>query len=225
MKTVNAILISLLFPMLMLGGEKEDTFLKEKMLPLAQEFVKRNELPTADFGTNNIQNYKVRFFTDGRAGCTADLKLSNSYSFSFISDGTNTEAWFFNDGKTRTYYALEDTPKEKIDAVKALNLQNKLNDKTALEVAERFFKLQGHKEEDFLPPELTQLCWTGPPEYASLDGRLLPYYEVGWYRKDVKLADRDAGVAKLSHVRIEVSGIDSHLISYSKHFMPIGSDF
>jgi len=43
-----------------------------------------------------------------------------------------------------SYYALDFAPKEKLDAVKALILKNKLNETNALELAKKFFKLQGH---------------------------------------------------------------------------------
>ncbi|HEY5297742.1 MAG TPA: hypothetical protein VIK59_07440 [Verrucomicrobiae bacterium] len=203
------------------GKEKTEIFFQEKMIPLAQEFVKRNGLQPIDFGTNNIKKCQIQFFTDGRPGCTATLALKNGYWFYFNSDGQNAEVWDFND-YTKTYYALEGAPKEKIDAVKALNLRNKLSKTSALEVAEKFFKLQGHKEKNFHPAELHQSYWSGGGDNR---GGELPYYEITWYRKDVKKTDRDAGIATLPIVIIEVSGIDSHLISYTKGFMPIGKDF
>jgi len=112
----------------------------------------------------------------------------------------------------------------KIDAIKALNLRNKLNNTNALELAKKFFKLQGHKEENFHPAEFGQSSWSGGDDDR---GGKLPYYEIRWYRKDVAEADIESGKAKeiLKSVRIEVSGIDSHLISYSKGMLPIGSDF
>lgn len=211
----------LLFPALVLGGEREELFLKGKMIPFAKEFLKRNELPMANFGTNNIKKWQVYFFTDGRRGCTANLKLKTGYRFNFISNGKDVEVWDFHDEETKTYYGLESASKEKIDAVKALNLRNKLNSTNALELAKKFFKLQGHKEDSFHTAELRQSYWIGKDDQWEN----LPYYGVEWYRKDVKQADRDAGIATLPYVRIEVSGIDSHLISYTKGFMPISSDF
>ncbi|HEY1718095.1 MAG TPA: hypothetical protein VGH42_07340 [Verrucomicrobiae bacterium] len=166
----------------------------------------------------------MEFFTDGRRGCTANLKLKTGYIFDFISDGTNAEVCHFHDGKTRTYFALENAPKEKIDAVKALNLRNKLSKTNALELAENFFKLQGHKDENFNEPELHQSYWSGGDDNR---GGELPYFEITWYRKDITKTDRESGDSKklLESVTIEVSGIDSHLISYSKGLLPIGKDF
>jgi hypothetical protein len=203
--------------------KRESDFFWNKMLPLAQKFVGRNKLPAADFGTNNISKYRIDFFQDGRHGCTADLKLKGGYSFSFLSDETNTEIWAFNDGQTQTYYVLDSAPQAKIEAVKALNLRNKLNDATALELAKSFFALQGHKEENFHPAELKQSYWVGKNDVWGN----LPYYEVTWYRTDVTKEKRESGDSKelLKSVTIEVSGIDSHLISYSKGLLPIGKDF
>jgi hypothetical protein len=97
-----------------------------------------------------------------------------------------------------------------------------LNDQTALALAKKYFRLQGHKEENFHPVEFRQLSWAmkGDPDYVPL-----PFYEAVWYRKDVKETERDEGIARLPHVRIEVSGVTSNLVSYSKLHMPIGADF
>jgi len=205
------------------GEKREEDFFWKKMLPSAQEFVERNKLPAADFGTNNIGKYRIEFFQDGRAGCTANLKLKSGLIFTFLSDGTNVEVSAFSDGRTKTYYELDSAPKEEMDAVKALNLRNKLNDAIALELAKSFFVLLGHKEENFHPAELHQSYWVGQNDVWGN----LPYYEVTWYRTDVTKEKRESGDSKelLKSVTIEVSGIDSHLISYSKGLLPIGSDF
>ena len=224
MKLARIVLISvILFPVLAMCGEKEDLFFKEKLIPLAQEFVKRNGLSAANFGTNSIKKYKVEFFTDGRSGCTANVALKDGRWFYFISNGQDAEINYFHD-ETKTYYSLADAPKEKIDAVKVLNLRNKLSNTNALKLAEKFFKLQGHKDENFHPAELHQSYWSGGDEDR---GGELPYYEVTWYRKDVTKEKRESGDSKelLKSVTIEVSGIDSHLISYSKGLLPIGKDF
>jgi hypothetical protein len=205
-----------LFPTLAMAGEKEETYLKETMIPLARDFLQRtgqtNNLPTR---TNQIKSYKLDFFND-RSGCLADLRLTNGFSFSFHTETNRTEVWAFN-RPVKTYYALENAPREKIEAVKALNLKNKLNKESALMLAKNYFKLAGRKEENFHPPEIIQCYWSGEPS-----GKL-PYYEITWYRKDVNLSENGNPDSKL--VIIEVSGIDSSLISYLKGGMPIGSDF
>jgi len=218
----------LLFPVLVIGGEKEDTYLKEKMIPLAQEFLQRigqtNNFP---LGTNQVKSYKVGYFND-RPGCTAEMRLTNGCAFGFYTEKEKTEIdWFQR--PIKTYYNLVNAPKAKIDAVKALSLQNKLNKDSAAILATKYFKLLGHKEEnfhslDFYPPEVLQCYWSGGED--DYGGRL-PYYEITWYLKDVtakELDDNDSR-AKLKTVVIEVSGIDSSLISYSKGLLPIGSDF
>jgi hypothetical protein len=221
MRTAAIGLVALfLFPALGMGGEKE-TYLQEKMIPLAQKFTKQVELPyNSQFGTNAVIKSKVDFFND-RPGCLAEMRLTNGYFFSFHTEKDQTELWSFQQISVKTYYELDDAPKEKIEAVKALNLKNKLNDKTALELAKKFFKLLGHKEEDFLAPEFRQSYWVGKNDVWGN----LPYYEVVWYRKDVKITDMHAGIATLPAVRINVSGIDSSLLYYSKSFMPVGKDF
>ena len=111
-------------------------------------------------------------------------------------------------------------------------LQNKLNKASAAELAKKYFRLLGHKEEnfhpfDFYPPEVTQGYWVSAPESPPANERRLPYYEITWYRKDVTrqgLDDHDSN-AMLKIVTITVSGIDLSLISYEKDQLPIGSDF
>jgi len=218
----NSILIFiglLLFPALVLGGEKEEAYLKEKMIPLAQEFLQRigqtNNLP---LGTNQVKNYKLDYF-DGRLGCMADMRLTNGCVFSFHTETNKTEVWVFQ-RHIKTYYSLADAPKEKIEAVKALNLQNKLNKESALVLAKKYFKMVGRKEENFHSPEISQGYWSGEES-----GRL-PYFEITWYRKDVDVANlAQNGNTNYKAVIVEVSGIDSSLISYRKLGMPIGSDF
>jgi hypothetical protein len=120
----------------------------------------------------------------------------------------------------KTYYSLAGASKAKIDAVKALSLQNKLNKESAVVLAQKYFKLIGHKEENFHPPEISQCYWSGDES-----GRL-PYFEITWYRKDVDVANlAKNGNIGYKAIIVEVSGIDSSLISYSKIGMPIGSDF
>lgn len=150
------------------------------------------------------------------------MQLENGFSFHFFSNGKTNEVRFFKDGKIKTYYDLTGAPPKKVEAVRALNLGNKLNDKTALELAKKYFQRQGHKAEDFQTPNLTHGYWVGKPEHLN---HRLPYYKVEWYRKDVTQAQLDSGIAALPQVIIEVSGLTSNLVSYSKIGLPIGRDF
>lgn len=221
MKNLSLILAVLLsLPNLVLGGEKDTIYLTETMLPLAKEFVRRigqtNEIPTT---TNQVKKYKVDYFDD-RPGCMANLRLTNDCSLSFHTETNKTEVWVFR-RHIRTYYGLPpDAPKEKVDAIKALNLKNKLTKDDALKLAEKYFVQIGHKPDNFHPPEITQCYWSGVP------GGKLPYFEITWYRKDVDVANlAKNGNTDFKAVIIEVSGIDSRLISYTKAGMPVGSDF
>jgi hypothetical protein len=82
--------------------------------------------------------------------------------------------------------------------------------------------VQGHKKANFHPVEFRQKTWgmPGDPDYLAL-----PFYEAEWHRNDVKMEDREAGIFNLGKVRIEISGITSNLLYYSKTSMPVGSDF
>lgn len=220
MKTATIILIAwFLFPALVMGGEKEAAYLKEKMIPLAQKFIKQVGLNRdSQLGTNQILKYKVDYFDD-RPGCLAEMRLTNGFFFWFHTEKDKTEIWVFRQN-IKTYYALDNAPKEKIEAVKAINLKNKLNEKAALELAKKYFGLIGHKEENFHPPELRQSYWIGKDDAWGN----LPYYEITWCRKDVNNC-RATGSAVIPQITMTVSGIDLSLISYSKSNLPIGSDF
>jgi hypothetical protein len=140
------------------------------------------------------------------------------------------EVWSFKNTNVKTYLELNNPPKEKIEAVKAMNLRNKLNKKSAEILATKYFKMLGHKEEnfhslDFYPPEVTQGYWVSAPESPPINERLLPYFAVTWYRKDVKVDEIKDGDSNFREATIEVSGVDLGLISYTKTLLPIGSDF
>jgi hypothetical protein len=213
--------------------ELEATYLKETMIPLAREFLLRigltNNLP---FTTNQVQKYRMSYFYYC-PGCQADMRLTNGLVFSFFTKTNKSEVWVFKNTNVKTYLELDNPPKEKIKALQALNLRNKLNQKSAEALAKKYFKLLGHKEEnfhplDFFPSEGARGYWVSAPEMPPANERLLPYYGFTWYRKDVKLEKIQNGEeGSISKVMIEVSGIDSSLVSYSKLGieMPIGSDF
>ena len=210
---------ALLFPALGGGGEKETAYLKQKVIPLAQEFLwqigETNCVPKA---TNQVRNFKVDYFDD-RSGCMAVMRLTNDCIFRLHTEKEKTELWGFQ-RLIKTSYSLESAPKEKIQAIKSLNLNNKLNTNTALVLARKYFKLLRHNEDNFHPPNIIQSSWSGED-----GGGKLPYFEVSWYRKDVDLADREKGIASLPEVEITVSGIDSSLLYYSRLYLPMGSDF
>lgn len=210
-------------------GKMEVDILTQTLIPFAREFLLRigqtSNLPTA---TNHVKTYRVSYFDD-RPGYMADMRLTNGCVFSFHTEKDRTEVWSFH-RNIKTYYELDNPPKEKIEALKALNLRNKLNKKSAFVLAEKYLKLLGHKKEnfhapEFYPPNITQGYWVSSPESPPVEERRLPYYEITWYRNDVDLADLKNGNSNSKSVIIEVSGIDSSLISYSKFMMPLGSDF
>lgn len=206
------------------GGERETNYLEGRMVPFAREFIQRNALPyDTNFGVDKIVRFRVEFLTNRPAAfIMSNLRIEKRYAFSFTEENGVLGVSWFKDVSVETYYDLSAAPKEKIEAVRALKLRNKLNDQTGLVLARKYFRLQGHDEKNFHPVEFRQLSWAakGDPDYVPL-----PFYEAVWYRKDVKQTERDEGIARLPHVRIEVSGITSNLVSYSKLHMPVGVDF
>lgn len=194
--------------------------LGEIMIPLAREFIERNKLPYGtNFSTNSVTRYRVNFLED-KPGCTSSMTLTNGCYFGIFWEGTNSEVRNYHD-KTRTGYNLGHATKAEFEAVKALGLRNKLNDETALKLAKEYFKLLGHREQDFHPVQFGPETWG---EKGEADFIQFPFYQATWYRKDANLDDRARGEL-LPNIMIEVSGISSNMVSYSKCFMPVGRDF
>lgn len=203
-----------------------DPYLLHTMLPLAQQFcakVGMNQF--TNISTNQIKRYNHYGYFSDRPGCITQLTLTNKFSFWFHTEKDKSEVEDFQQNQQKTYYSLNDAPVEKIKAVQALLKQNKLNEKKALALARTYFKLLGHDEKNFYPPQIQQGRWiSSNPKY---DWGRISAYTVEWFRNDVTKAQLapGSGEAMLPEVIVEVSGIDSSLISYHKYFMPIGSDF
>lgn len=203
-----------------------DSYLLHTMIPLAQDFCAKAGMANfTEISTNQIKRYSREDFYE-RPGCIAKLTLTNKFVFWSRTEKTNSEIWVFQQNQQKTYTSLNDAPVEKIKAVQALLKQNKLSEKKAMLLARKYFVALGHDEKNFRPPEIQQGYWvSGNMKYPS--GRL-PAYTVTWYRKDVTDADlkpETGEVYRQPSVDIEVSGIDSSLISYHKDFLPLGSDF
>ncbi len=203
-----------------------DPYLLHTMLPLAQQFCAKAGMTNfTQISTNQIKRYNHYGYFSDRPGCITQLTLTNKFSFWFHTEKDKSEVESFQQNQQKTYYSLNDAPVEKIKAVQALLKQNKLSEQKALVLAREYFNALGHYENNFHPPEILQGYWiSSNPKY---DHGRLPAYTVTWYRKDVtkeQLAP-GSGEAMLPEVVIEVSGIDSSLISYHKYFMPLGSDF
>lgn len=200
---------------------KKRAVLEQTMLPVVRGFIRRHEIPVdSDFQTNEISRWKFSFYKK-RNGGQGDVRLQNRYAFMGRVEKGKAEIWNFKDGAIKTYYDMFFASRKEIEVAKALNLKNKLDKKAAIELATKYFKLQGHKVENFHPPECLQRYWAGT---NLSEDHNLPYYGVEWFRKDVKMTDVEQGFVRPSVV-IEVSGITTNLISYTKSGMPLGSDF
>lgn len=203
-----------------------DAYLLNTMLPLAQQFCANVGMTNfIQISTNQIKRYRREDFYE-RPGCMADLYLTNKYHFCSHTEKDKSEIAYYQQNQQKTYYSLNDAPVEKIKAVQTLLKQNKLNEKKALALARKYFAALGHDKKNFRSPEIIQGYWvSGNYDYPS--GRL-PAYTITWYRKDVTdaaLKPETGEVYRQPCVDIEVSGIDSSLISYHRNRLPIGSDF
>jgi hypothetical protein len=196
-----------------------DSYLLHTMVPLAQQFCANSGMTNfIQINTSQIERYRREDFYE-RPGCMANLYLTNKCRFSSHTEKDVSEIWSFQQNQQKTYYSLNDAPVEKIKAVKSLLSQNKLSEKKALVLAGKYFKQLGHEGGKFHPPRIVQGNWiSSNPKYPW--GRL-PAYTVIWYRKDVTPAQLEpvtGEVYRQPSVEIEVSGIDSSLISYHKNF-------
>lgn len=207
--------------------ESTNAYLLNTLIPLAQDFcakVGMNQF--TNISTNQIKHYNHYGFFKDRYGCIADIVLTNKFSFSSHTEKDKSEIRYFQQNRQKAYYSLNDAPVEKIKAVQSLLKQNKLNEKKALALARKYFTLLGHDEKHFHPPGIVQGTWiSSNPKYPW--GRL-PAYTVIWYRNDVTPAQLEPATGEVYRqpsIEIEVSGLDSSLISYHRRFIPLGSDF
>src|ERR1035438_690208 len=80
--------VSLLLPAFVKGGENEEAYLKQIMIPQARELLLRiaqtNDLPST---TNQLQSYKVDYFDDG---WLAKMQLTNGWVFRFLTNKRET---------------------------------------------------------------------------------------------------------------------------------------
>ncbi len=194
----------------------------DTVIPLARNFIARNRLSfNTNFGTEAIKRCNIDY--GELPGYQATLFLTNGWIFMLGAFGTNAEIWAFITPTKTGYYSPLTMPKGELEAVKALNLRNKLTKEKALVIAKWHFKVMGHKEKDFHPPEFWQLG--GDPVEAGKDYLPVPFYEATWYRKDVNVEADSAAGKLMPQVQITVSGITTNIIGYSKVFMPVGHDF
>jgi hypothetical protein len=203
-----------------------DSYLLQTMLPLTQQFcVKVGMTNFTEISTDQIKRYRREDFYE-RPGCMAELTLTNKYHFSSHTEKDKSEVWDFQQNQQTTYHSLNDASLDKIRAYQDLLKQNKLSEKKAVALARKYFNALGHDEKNFHSPEILQGYWISMNQKFP-SGRL-PAYTVTWYRKDVTKEQLDPSTGEVYRqpsVEIEVSGIDSSLISYHRNFLPIGSDF
>ncbi|MEI7732251.1 MAG: hypothetical protein WCO56_21930 [Verrucomicrobiota bacterium] len=221
----NSVILGLLFigAIVLAGGEREELFFNNEMIPRVRAFIQRNGLPyDANFPTNKINHHEVEFFSN-RPAAFARMMLEKKHAFEFIMETNRVEI--------RGYKCLDPSVirilnrLDRPEVVKEWSARtNMLNETTALALARNYFILQGHQEKNFHSIEFSQVT-CGSLKHDPTNFSALPFYQAAWYRKDVTKQDRESGNARLPQVMIFVSGISSNLSLYSKLFMPIGSDF
>jgi hypothetical protein len=201
----------------LIANASSEAALTERMLPLVRAFAATNNI-SADIGagTNQVKIWRVRFFQD-RPGTTANLLLTNRHNYSFYAEGDQWEIVGYKDTSVPTQSSVSDSMMNNDAVVRSLNQKNRLTPAAAYSLARRHFELQGHKEENFHPASFMQ---AGQAASAPL-----PFYLAEWHRRDVRMEDKESGIATLPAVRIEISGITSNLVGYSRAFLPIGADF
>ncbi|MBF8297250.1 MAG: hypothetical protein HW389_3795 [Bacteroidetes bacterium] len=219
---VCLVVVSVLMPSLALGQNNEVAYLQERMLPAVRDFIRRNQLAyDPDFPTNRIRHYRVEFAPEIDA-VFSRMMLEKKYAFLLSEKAKVCEIWSFQDTETRPFRDYSNVTPEEREVI--LSRTNVLNKQSVLALAAKHFKLQGHREENFHPPEFWQhvLGEKNPDPATHLP---LPLYEATWYRKDVKLEERNSlGFAGMPNVLIIVSGLNSNLVYYSKVAMPVGRD-
>jgi hypothetical protein len=205
-----------------LAAEAEPTtnkneYLESNVLPLVRQFIKRNGIPfPVDFSTNEIAHWRVTF-GDYPAATLASVNLKNHFIFGFTQRAGEKEINYFQDIQPSIPRVMTTSDPKEMRFL--ASRPNRLTAKTALDLAKKYFLLQGHKPENFHAPKFKQMGWgeKSDPDYIAL-----PFYEAEWLRIDVKEAEPGSLYPK---IHIIVSGLTANLACYDKLFMfiPVGT--
>ena len=137
--------------------------------------------------------------------------LEKKHAFLFVGNHKTNGITIYSDKTSPWKPSLMD-PKNEGKMREMSARTNLLNDKTALELATKYFRLQGHDEKNFHPVKFEHEIWARDVPSRRI---LLPFYHAEWVRLDTPKED-------YSHmVTITVSGIESNLVHYSKGGLPI----
>lgn len=204
------------------AGEREASYYVNRCLPLAREFLSRNQIATdLNFTTNLVSHWQVHFEKETDVYLSR-LMLTNRFAFMFIGrDSINGVTHFFDKGSGWNSKLMD--PKNERQMREIAARKNMLNDSSALALAKRYFHLQGHDQANFHPPRFKQMVWAwGVPSRRIA----LPFFEAEWARRDVKVPIEE-NESIYPSVTIIVSGLESNLVVYSKTLLPhqFGADW
>lgn len=199
------------------AAESEDSYLADKCVPLVREFLKRNAIAyDAAFPTQRISHSQVDY--TARSGVyLSRLMLDRRFSFLFTGTGGTNGITFFVDKASSWSPRLLD-PQNEAQMLQLASASNCLSISTALDLANRYFHLQGHQQKNFHPVVFRQITWA-----ESVPSRriVLPFYEAEWVRRDVPLpVEKNESI--YPSVTVIVSGLKSNFIAYSKILLPFG---
>ena len=211
MKHIGIFLVAALTIHCVCAGEREETYYREKGLPLVRDFIRTNHLAfDPDFATNKISHWGVEYATNSGKFLSRTM-LEKRLVFFFIGDQTNSRIDSFEDkvGWPRGLMKLK--PEE---ARAWLARPNLLNTNSARALLRETFRRLGHHESNFKPMEFEHIAWgyDVPPQLRLA----LPFYRGRWIRSDVKPSNN----SHVPSVYITVSGVQSNLVEYMAVLLP-----
>ncbi len=210
---IRAVILAFLSVLSAVAGQREDAYFEEKCLPVVRDFIRRNRLAyDADFPTNKISHHLVDFTPDSRR-YSSRMMLEKHYAFLFLGSAQANAIIFFHDKLSAWSFGLLEPENEQTMRGLAART-NLLNRSTALEMARRYFRLQGHSEKNFRAVKFEQVVWA---ESVPSKRIVLPFYEAEWLRLDADPSNDSIPPS----VRITISGLESNMVHYSKISLPI----
>ncbi len=190
--------------------------LSGKIIPLIEEFRQRHGL---DFqtvkDTNRISHLSVDVVPE-RSAVLANVVIDKTHDFFLHQEGGPMYVWLYQRNPSTWLSDYSNITPEKRKVLSQLT--NVLNDETALALAQRAFRAQGHAETNFKPVQFKQIIWS----YNDKDTDLLklPFYEAVWFRRDADLKAYAEGDIRQPDITIDVSGVISNIVYYARHSMP-----
>ncbi len=211
MKHFGIFLAALLTVCGVCAGEREQTYYREKGLPLIRDFIRTNQLAfDPDFATNKISHWDVEYATNSGKFLSRTM-LEKRLVFLFIGDQTNSRIDSYEDkvGWPRNLMKLK--PEEARVWATRTNL---LNTNSARALLRETFRRLGHNESNFKPMEFEHITWGhNVPQHLRL---ALPFYRGRWIRSDVQPSNN----SHVPSVYITVSGVQSNLVEYMTALLP-----